>query len=37
MGFRPQPDVGDSLIRVSADPLEQLRIASSFRLFRDGL
>ncbi|CAF0791721.1 unnamed protein product [Adineta ricciae] len=35
MGFRPQPLIDDSLIRVSDDPTEQIRIASSLRLFRD--
>ncbi|CAF2851757.1 unnamed protein product [Rotaria sp. Silwood2] len=35
MGFRPQPMVDDSLIRVSNDLYEQKRIASSLRLYRD--
>ena len=35
MGFRPQPLIDDSLVRVSDDPTEQIRIASSLRLFRD--
>jgi len=35
MGFRPQPVTDASLIEVSNDPLQQKRIASSLRLFRD--
>ncbi|CAF4600034.1 unnamed protein product [Rotaria sp. Silwood1] len=35
MGFRPQPEVDDSLIRVTNNEHEQRRIASSLRLFRD--
>ncbi|UJR27008.1 hypothetical protein I4U23_008313 [Adineta vaga] len=35
MGFRPQPVIDDSLIRISNDKEEQARIASSLRLFRD--
>ena len=35
MGFRPQPLVDSSLIRVSDDLIEQKRVASSLRLFRD--
>lgn len=37
MGFRPQPVIDDNLIRVSNDPHEQARIASSLRSFRDGM
>ncbi len=36
MGFRPQPVVDDSLIRITNNPLQQKRIASSLRLYRDG-
>ncbi len=35
MGFRPQPLVDSSLIQITNDPLQQKRIASSLRLFRD--
>jgi len=35
MGFRPQPVIDSSLIQISNDPVEQKRIASSLRLFRD--
>lgn len=36
MGFRPQPNIEDSLIEVSNNPEQQKRTASSLRLFRDG-
>ena len=36
MGFRPQPVIDDNIIRISDNPREQVRIASSLRLFRDG-
>ncbi|CAF1115447.1 unnamed protein product [Rotaria sordida] len=35
MGFRPQPEIDDSLIRITSDPHQQIRIASSLRLYRD--
>ena len=36
MGFRPQPVIQDSLIRITNNPDQQKRIASSLRLYRDG-
>lgn len=35
LGFRPQPATDSSLIRITDDPTQQKRIASSLRLFRD--
>jgi hypothetical protein len=36
MGFRPQPIIDDNLIQITNDPIQQKRIASSLRLYRDG-
>jgi hypothetical protein len=36
MGFRPQPVIDDNLILITDDPMQQKRIASSLRLYRDG-
>jgi hypothetical protein len=36
MGYRPQPVVNDNLIRITDDPDQQKRIASSLGLYRDG-
>jgi hypothetical protein len=35
MGFRPQPATDSSLIQITNDPVQQQRISSSLRLFRD--
>jgi hypothetical protein len=35
LGFRPQPLVDESIIRITNDPKQQSKIASSLRLFRD--
>ncbi len=35
LGFRPQPSVDESLIRITNDPEQQEKMASSLRLFRD--
>mgnify|MGYP001121635150 CR=1 FL=1 len=35
MGFRPQPSIDSSLIQIPDNSKEQIRIASSLRLFRD--
>jgi hypothetical protein len=35
MGFRPQPDLKNSLIQITNDVDQQKRLASSLRLFRD--
>ncbi|CAF1134770.1 unnamed protein product, partial [Didymodactylos carnosus] len=35
LGFRPQPSIYENLIRVTNDAKEQLRLASSLKLFRD--
>lgn len=35
MGYRPQPVIDDNIIRISDNPREQARIASSLRLYRD--
>jgi len=35
MGFLPQPLTDSNLIPITNDPLQQKRIASSLRLFRD--
>ncbi|CAF0727498.1 unnamed protein product [Rotaria sordida] len=35
LGFRPQPVIDESLIQITNDPIQQKRIASSLRLFRN--